>query len=314
MTGAVQIEILDRRGWATRAELASASFEWFEAFDNARRGSAAKLRLADCAWTKSSPSLGMLATTAGQPFRAITMSSPKPLRRPTEVALAATIARNGSKRVGDVVDVEFDDVLSLGTHDWCGWIRREGSLSVRLTEVCERPQLIIRRTLQCDQSIVGGWLRTKQLVQFALGHRLLSRLRVLEGEDHHDGHGGARYVEDVVPPCRKPCADAEGDPSDDGACGNRSGRGVFTHSADLVQDPTAPLFVRQAHRVTRRPLAGSIQSIPLVGIFRGISTIRVFHARENMPCCRENDCGPLRLDVAVGPTVGPTRLLKASGI
>lgn len=35
--GSMQIELLDRRAWATRAELASAIFEWIEAFYNPRR-------------------------------------------------------------------------------------------------------------------------------------------------------------------------------------------------------------------------------------------------------------------------------------
>lgn len=35
--GSMQIELLDRRGWATRAELANAIFEWIEAFDDPRR-------------------------------------------------------------------------------------------------------------------------------------------------------------------------------------------------------------------------------------------------------------------------------------
>jgi putative transposase len=32
--GSMQIELLDRRSWTTRAELASAEFEWIEAFYN----------------------------------------------------------------------------------------------------------------------------------------------------------------------------------------------------------------------------------------------------------------------------------------
>ena len=32
--GSLQIELLDRRDWATRAELANAIFEWIEAFYN----------------------------------------------------------------------------------------------------------------------------------------------------------------------------------------------------------------------------------------------------------------------------------------
>ena len=32
--GSMQIELLDRRYWTTRAELASAMFEWIEAFYN----------------------------------------------------------------------------------------------------------------------------------------------------------------------------------------------------------------------------------------------------------------------------------------
>lgn len=35
--GSMQIELLDRRAWATRAELANAMFEWIEAFYNPRR-------------------------------------------------------------------------------------------------------------------------------------------------------------------------------------------------------------------------------------------------------------------------------------
>ncbi len=35
--GSMQIELLDRRGWDTRAELANAMFEWIEAFYNPRR-------------------------------------------------------------------------------------------------------------------------------------------------------------------------------------------------------------------------------------------------------------------------------------
>jgi len=35
--GSMQIELLDRRAWATRAELANAIFEWIEAFYNPRR-------------------------------------------------------------------------------------------------------------------------------------------------------------------------------------------------------------------------------------------------------------------------------------
>lgn len=35
--GSMQIELLDRRSWATRAELANAMFEWIEAFYNPRR-------------------------------------------------------------------------------------------------------------------------------------------------------------------------------------------------------------------------------------------------------------------------------------
>lgn len=39
--GSMQIELLDRRSWATRAELTSAIFEWIEAFYNpVRRHSA----------------------------------------------------------------------------------------------------------------------------------------------------------------------------------------------------------------------------------------------------------------------------------
>jgi len=32
--GSMQIELLDRRNWSTRAELANAMFEWIEAFYN----------------------------------------------------------------------------------------------------------------------------------------------------------------------------------------------------------------------------------------------------------------------------------------
>ncbi len=32
--GSMQIELLDRRTWATRADLANAIFEWIEAFSN----------------------------------------------------------------------------------------------------------------------------------------------------------------------------------------------------------------------------------------------------------------------------------------
>ena len=35
--GSMQIELLDRRAWATRAELANSIFAWIEAFDNPRR-------------------------------------------------------------------------------------------------------------------------------------------------------------------------------------------------------------------------------------------------------------------------------------
>ena len=35
--GSMQIELLDRRRWATRAELANAMFEWIEAWYNPRR-------------------------------------------------------------------------------------------------------------------------------------------------------------------------------------------------------------------------------------------------------------------------------------
>ena len=35
--GSMQIELLDRRSWLTRAELASAIFEWLEAFYNPTR-------------------------------------------------------------------------------------------------------------------------------------------------------------------------------------------------------------------------------------------------------------------------------------
>ena len=35
--GSMQIELLDRRSWETRAELANAMFEWTEAFYNPRR-------------------------------------------------------------------------------------------------------------------------------------------------------------------------------------------------------------------------------------------------------------------------------------
>ena len=35
--GSMQIELLDRRRWSTRAELASAIFEWIEAFYNPTR-------------------------------------------------------------------------------------------------------------------------------------------------------------------------------------------------------------------------------------------------------------------------------------
>lgn len=35
--GSMQIELLDRRDWPTRAELATALFEWIEAFYNPKR-------------------------------------------------------------------------------------------------------------------------------------------------------------------------------------------------------------------------------------------------------------------------------------
>jgi putative transposase len=35
--GSMQIELLDRRAWETKAELANAKFEWIEAFYNPRR-------------------------------------------------------------------------------------------------------------------------------------------------------------------------------------------------------------------------------------------------------------------------------------
>ena len=35
--GSLQIELLDRRTWTTRAELANAIFEWIEAWYNPRR-------------------------------------------------------------------------------------------------------------------------------------------------------------------------------------------------------------------------------------------------------------------------------------
>lgn len=39
--GSMQIELLDRRAWGTRAELANATFEWIEAFYNPRRSHSA---------------------------------------------------------------------------------------------------------------------------------------------------------------------------------------------------------------------------------------------------------------------------------
>ena len=35
--GTLQLELLDRRSWTTRAELASAIFEWIEGWSNPRR-------------------------------------------------------------------------------------------------------------------------------------------------------------------------------------------------------------------------------------------------------------------------------------
>lgn len=35
--GSMQIELLDRRAWATRSELATAMFDWIEAFYNPTR-------------------------------------------------------------------------------------------------------------------------------------------------------------------------------------------------------------------------------------------------------------------------------------
>ncbi len=35
--GSMQIEVLDRRSWTTRAELANAMFDWIEAFYNPSR-------------------------------------------------------------------------------------------------------------------------------------------------------------------------------------------------------------------------------------------------------------------------------------
>ena len=35
--GSMQIELLDRRAWSTRRELATAMFEWIEGFYNCRR-------------------------------------------------------------------------------------------------------------------------------------------------------------------------------------------------------------------------------------------------------------------------------------
>jgi transposase InsO family protein len=35
--GSMQLEVLDRRGWSTRAELANAMFDWIGAFHNPTR-------------------------------------------------------------------------------------------------------------------------------------------------------------------------------------------------------------------------------------------------------------------------------------
>ena len=51
--GSMQIELLDRRRWSTRAELAAAVFEWIEAFYNPTRRHSALGYLTPTEWTTS---------------------------------------------------------------------------------------------------------------------------------------------------------------------------------------------------------------------------------------------------------------------
>ena len=70
---------------------------------------------------------------------------------------------------------------------WC--IRLECSFSVCLAEVCQRPQFVVRRAFQRDESVVGCGLGTEKFVELSLGYRLLSSLSVLECEHHHHRDG-----------------------------------------------------------------------------------------------------------------------------
>ena len=94
---------------------------------------------------------------------------------------------------------------------WC--VRTEGPFSGCPTEVRQGSQFTVRRIFQRDQPVVRRRLRAQNFVELALGHRLLSSLRVLEDEDQHDRHRGTRTVEDVLPPRREARRETNCDPA-----------------------------------------------------------------------------------------------------
>jgi hypothetical protein len=73
-------------------------------------------------------------------------------------------------------------------------------------------QFVVGCVLEGKQSIVGTGYGQEDLTEFVLGRPLMAALRVLDDEDHGQGHGGYHGLEDHFPSSRKSCHDAHDDP------------------------------------------------------------------------------------------------------
>src|SRR5437868_15105768 len=70
-------------------------------------------------------------------------------------------------------------------------------------------QFFVGSVLEGEQGVVGTGHGMEDLIQLALCCSLLSRLRVLDDEDHREGKGGYDGLENGFPPGRKSRDDAD---------------------------------------------------------------------------------------------------------
>jgi hypothetical protein len=74
-------------------------------------------------------------------------------------------------------------------------------------------QIVIRAGLETDYPFVRVRHRVEELIELALSHFLLARLRVLDDEHHPQGNRGDERLEDRFEPAGKPDGHAEDHPN-----------------------------------------------------------------------------------------------------